>query len=216
MMAGNSRLTTSPKKVKNINLYAFSGRTGAEEVWGLDVARFGNCRTALAKRRGNHLIEPVKSWAKRDLMQVSGLIMDEYTRARKRPDIILVDSIGLGAGVVDRLKEMGLPVRGINVGETPSGKDRFNRLRDELWWRCREWFESRDCRIPDDEKLIGQLTGLQYSFTSTEKIQVESKNSLLQRGKESPDEADAFVLTHAPFRAKRQFRPLVYDNRGVR
>src|SRR5262245_8059132 len=31
--------------------------------------------------------------------------------------LILIDAIGLGAGVYDRCKELGLPVRAINVGE---------------------------------------------------------------------------------------------------
>ena len=167
-------------------------------VWGLDVARFGNCRTALAKRKGNTLLEPVKSWHKRDLMEVSGLILAEYedTLPENLPVEILVDAIGLGAGVVDRLKELGLPVRGINVGETPTVKN-YNRLRDELWWRCREWFESREVKIPDDDKLISQLTNIKYKYTSVGKIQIEGKTDLQGRGLESPDEADAFVLTMA-------------------
>jgi len=168
-------------------------------VWGLDVARFGNCRTALAKRRGNVLLEPIKSWRKRDLMEVSGLVLAEYedTPSDERPVEILIDSVGLGAGVVDRCRELGLPVRGINVGETPSGRQRFNRLRDELWWKTREWFEARDCKIPNDETLIGQLTTLKYKFSSTAKIVVERKEDLQSRGVESPDEADSFVLTMA-------------------
>ena len=107
-----------------------------------------------------------------------------------------MDAIGLGAGVVDRLKELGLPVRGINVGETPTVKN-YNRLRDELWWRCREWFESREVKIPDDDKLISQLTNIKYKYTSVGKIQIEGKTDLQGRGLESPDEADAFVLTMA-------------------
>jgi hypothetical protein len=168
-------------------------------VWGLDVARFGNCRTALAKRRSNHLMEPIKSWHKRDLMEVAGLIMAEYedTNSDERPAEILVDSVGLGAGVVDRMKELNLPVRGVNVGESPSGKDKFNRLRDELWWKAREWFDSREVKIPEDERLIAQLSTLKYRFTSTGKIVVEGKEDLMKRGVESPDEADAFVLTMA-------------------
>lgn len=168
-------------------------------VWGLDVARFGNCRTALAKRRGNVMMEPIKSWHKRDLMEVAGIVLNEYEECHsdERPVEILVDSVGLGAGVVDRMRELNLPVRGINVGEMPSGKGKYNRLRDELWWRTREWFDSREVKIPEDERLIAQLSTLKYKFTSTGKIQVEGKEELMKRGVESPDEADAFVLTMA-------------------
>lgn len=173
--------------------------TSIMPVWGLDVARFGNCRTALAKRQSNRLLEPVKSWAKRDLMEVAGLVLQEYenTPSNLMPAEILVDAIGLGAGVVDRLKELGLPVRGINVGESPSGKDRYMRLRDELWWLGREWFESRTCQIPEDETLISQLCTLRYAISSSGKIQIERKEQLMERGVQSPDEADAFILTFA-------------------
>jgi hypothetical protein len=168
-------------------------------VWGLDVARFGNCRTALAKRRANLLMEPVKAWFQRDLMEVAGLVLNEYeeTPTNELPAEILVDAIGIGAGVVDRLRELGLPVRGINVAESPSARGQHNRLRDELWWRAREWFEARECKIPDDDKLVSELTSVTYKFSSSGKIQVERKDEMLARGMQSPDEADAFVLTFA-------------------
>jgi len=99
--------------------------------------------------------------------------------------------------VLDRLRELGLPARGVNVGETPSGKDRFSRLRDELWWRAREWFEGRDVRIVEDDELIAQLTDVRYKFSSNGKINIERKEEMMDRGVASPDIADAFVLTMA-------------------
>lgn len=173
--------------------------TSMMPVWGLDVARFGSCKTALAKRQANRLVEPVKSWYKRDLMDIAGRVLDEYenTSSDLMPAEIIVDSIGIGAGVLDRLYELGLPVRGVNVGETPSGKDRFTRLRDELWWRAREWFEGRDVTIPEDDELIAQLTDVRYRFGSNGKIQIERKEEMMDRGVASPDIADAFVLTMA-------------------
>ena len=111
-------------------------------VWGVDVARFGDDRTAVAKRQANTLLEPVKSWASIDLMATVGKIKAEYdsTPSIQKPSEILIDIIGLGAGVYDRCKELGLPVRGVNVGEAASARDNCARLRDELWFRGREWF----------------------------------------------------------------------------
>lgn len=172
-------------------------------VWGLDVARFGNCRTALCKRRSTVVLEQ-KYWAKRDTMEVAGLIVAEYedTKSDERPAQILVDSIGIGAGVVDRLSELGLPVTGINVGEQPAGRQRFINLRAELYWRAREWFEDRNCSLAacksdEREELAGELSIVKYKFTSTGKIQIESKEQMMERGVESPDLADSFVLTFA-------------------
>ena len=187
-----------------------------KRAWGLDVARFGDAKTALAKRWNNILEEPVKSWHNKDTMQVSGLLLQEYEAAKVKPDDIFIDVIGIGAGVVDRCKEMGLPVRGINVAERPSVNERYMRYRDELWFKGREWFESRSCCIPDDNELIGELTTVLYEITSTGRLQVISKEMMRRRGKPSPDLADAFLLTFAASRyAQKKWKPLEYDNRGI-
>ena len=75
-----------------------------------------------------------------------------------KPFEILIDAIGLGAGVYDRCRELGLPVRAINVGEAPATRDNCMRLRDELWFKGREWFQERACSMPKDDALIAELT----------------------------------------------------------
>lgn len=168
-------------------------------VWGVDVARFGDDRTTLAKRQNNTLLEPIKFWRGKDSMQVAGIIVNEWreTIEPMRPSEILVDVIGIGAGVVDRLYELGLPVRGINVGESASSKEQFVRLRDELWWKGRKFFEAKDCKIPNDDALISELCAPTYKFMSTGKVIVESKDEMKKRISRSPDLADAFLLTLA-------------------
>jgi hypothetical protein len=189
----------------------------------LDVARFGDDRTALAKRASNHLLEPIKWWRGKDNMQVCGLIVDEYNKCKVKPHSIFIDSIGNGSGVCDRLAELGLPVTGINVAETPSFGDRFLRLRDELWWNGREWFRQMNVKIPDDGGLIAELTLPTYTMSSGGKIKVESKDEVKKRtaktassmGK-SPDLADAFLLTlcHGSL-VTRKNKKLVYPSLGI-
>jgi hypothetical protein len=168
-------------------------------VWGLDVARFGDDRTALAKRRGNVLLEPIKSWRNKDTMQVAGLVLAEYrgTLDEDKPSEILVDNIGLGAGVEDRLRELGLPVRGVNVGESASSDDTYLRLRDELWFRLRDWFSARDCKVPNSPELLAELVSVKYDFTSVGKAFVDSKSDMKKELGYSPDLADSLVLTMA-------------------
>jgi phage terminase large subunit len=168
-------------------------------VWGLDVARFGDDTTALAKRRGNALREPVKEWRKLDLMQTVGIVAKEYneTPIDERPAAINVDVIGLGGGVVDRGREIGLPMRGINVGESPASDGIYMRLRDELWFKGRQWFVDLACRIPKDDGLIAELVSPKYKYESSGKIKVESKDDMKKRGVKSPNKADAFLLTFA-------------------
>jgi len=168
-------------------------------VWGLDVARFGTDKSALCKRKGNVVTEPIKSWRNKDLMEMCGIILNEYetTTWSDRPVEILIDSIGLGAGVVDRLTELDLPVRGINVAESASMGERYGRLRDELWFLGKEWFEARDCTIPEQEELIDDLSKPRFTFLSNGKLKVEGKDEMKRRGLNSPDLADAFCLTFA-------------------
>jgi len=166
-------------------------------IWGLDPARFGGDRTALAKRQGNVLVEPIKAWQGKDLMETVGLVLAEYEACSfmDRPSEICVDSIGIGAGVVDRLRELGLPTRGVNVAESPSLGNRYQRLRDELWFKTREWFEARDCKIPDQDELISELSSLRFKILSSGKFKAEGKDEMKKRGLRSPDLADALVLT---------------------
>jgi hypothetical protein len=168
-------------------------------VWGVDVARFGDDRSALVKRQGVVMTEKAKVWRNRDTMQTAGIVAKEYfeTPEGKRPLTINIDVIGIGAGVVDRLREIGLPAFGVNVGETPEDGTRFMRRRDELWWKVRDWFNSRAVRIPQDDLLMSDLVGPTYKVASTGKIQIESKDDMKKRGVNSPDVADALCLTFA-------------------
>ena len=168
-------------------------------LWGVDVAMFGDDASTLCKRRGNVVTEKVKTWRNKDPMQLSGLIKQEWddTPVRERPSRILVDTIGIGAGVVYRLQEMELPARGVNVAEAPAIRERYMRLRDDLWFRARDWLLSRDCKLPDDPDLIAELVGPRYKVESSGKVKVESKQDMKKRGLHSPDRADALCLTFA-------------------
>ena len=189
-------------------------------VWGVDVARYGSDRSALAKRRGQELLEPIKTYSGKDIMEMAGIILTEYEAVRysDRPQAIYIDAIGIGAGLADRLKELDLPAVSISVSESASLKDKFGRLRDELFWNAREWFEGRDVKIPQDDALIQELTSIRYKYLSTGKLKIESKDEMKRRGQRSPDVADSFVLTFADqgalasgsygrWNARKVFRP---------
>ena len=198
--------------------------TNVLPVWGIDIARMGSDRCALCKRKGNVITEPIKFWSGKDLMETVGIIVAEFesTPYKERPSEILIDSIGLGAGVVDRLVEIDLPARGINVAESSSMSDRYMRLRDELWFKCREWFEQKDVLMPDQDELVNELTAVQYEILSSGKFKVESKEQMKKRGYRSPDIADALMLTFAGLAVRASGsgsgykfnQPLDYGNSG--
>jgi hypothetical protein len=110
---------------------------------------------------------------------------------------IIVDVIGIGSGVVDRLLEFDLPIIGLNVAESASVEELYMRSRDELWFRARKWLEKKACRLVEDKILVSELILPKYTFTSTGKIKVESKDEMRKRSPRSPDVADAFCLTFA-------------------
>lgn len=163
-------------------------------VYGVDVARFGDDRTVICKRQGN-VVLGFKHWSGEDLMSTAGKIFHEASL--DKPEEIMVDSIGLGGGVADRLRELGLNVRDVNVSESSSLNQQAARLRDELWLACKDWLDTRAVKLPKDDELRQELTGPTYSFTSNGRIKVEGKSEMKRRGMRSPDIADAMCLTFA-------------------
>ena len=172
---------------------------------GVDIARRGSDSSAICVRQNNHILAGgIMTRKGLDLMQVTGWIRDEIENVKKsgmEVAEVLIDSIGLGAGVVDRLVEEGIDVRGVNVGESPSIEGEYMNLRAELWWKCREWFAKRDVVIPRDERLVEELASVRRLWPSNGKLQVEPKDQTRQRlGRNaSPDAADALILTFASF-----------------
>ena len=163
-------------------------------IWGLDPARFGSDETVLACRQGR-VVKWIKGVRGFDTMQVVGWAISQHRGNRDFPDMICVDSIGLGAGVADRLRELKYPVRDINVSESPSSKGRYPKLRDELWGNFRDWLETLVVQVPDDEELIAQASTIKYKFDSLGRTVIEKKDELKARGLTSPDRADAVCMT---------------------
>lgn len=178
-------------------------------IWALDVARFGDDSNCLLKRSRLHVDPDIQAWRGVDLMATAGRVKAEWdaTLPRERPGEILIDEIGLGSGVVDRLRELELPVRGINVSESASDKTKYLNLRAELWFEAREWLAKKNRKLPlcdshcprdcIHERLAQELVGPRYDFLSEGKVKVESKKEMKKRGLPSPDVADAFVLSFA-------------------
>lgn len=169
-------------------------------VYGLDVARFGDDRSVLCKRRGNVVLE-FKVWQGLDLMQLTGAIVNEAKI--DAPQEICVDSIGLGSGVADRLREVGpqlklaFAVRDVNVSEASAMNQQAAKLRDELWLSVKEWLNARACKLPKMDDLRQELVAPTYAFTSNGKIKVEGKQEMKRRGMRSPDLADSLCITFA-------------------
>ena len=133
-------------------------------VMGLDVARFGDSSTVSVVRRGTQVLD-LTAFPKADLMQTVGRALD----IARRHDVktIYVDEVGMGAGVLDRMKEIDdIEAVGVNVGNKAKKTERFANLRAQMLDGLRKRFADNDISIPDDAELISQLASLTYTFTS--------------------------------------------------
>jgi phage terminase large subunit len=183
-------------------------------VWGLDPGRFGDDPSALVVRQGNILLSHyTREWHGLDGTQLAGRVIALYneTPAHEKPREIVVDEIGIGTSVFDQLRLPGSPVReitrGCNVAEAAAISETEYRLRDELWFRGRAWFEQLNCRIEPTphhpeitkliEKMVGELTAATYDYTILGKRLVISKKDMRKAGIPSPNLADAFLLSLA-------------------
>ncbi|MCH7740418.1 MAG: hypothetical protein IIC93_09760, partial [Chloroflexi bacterium] len=162
---------------------------------GVDVARFGSDRTVICVRKGPRVLS-LSSYQRQDTMATAGAVARAI--ADHEPGVVRIDEIGIGAGVVDRLREQGFKnVEGANVAVRASNREQFLNARAEIFDGLRVRFESGRISIPEDRELIGQLAALRYSFTSSGQMKLEGKDELRRRGLPSPDRADALALAFA-------------------
>ncbi|WP_298069435.1 terminase [uncultured Mailhella sp.] len=160
-------------------------------VMGVDVARFGSDSTVITFRRGL-LCEPQIVLRDMDTMRVAGLVAQHYTE--RHAQAVFVDGVGVGAGVVDRLRQLGIPVVDAQAGARALDPAKYANRRAEMWGEMRDWL-SLAFLPPGDRDLKQDLTGVEYGFTSSGALQLEKKEDMKKRGLASPDRADSLALT---------------------
>jgi len=151
-------------------------------------------RTAICFRRGRTVFR-MEYHQGLDTMQIAGLL-SQYNTEHK-PDGLIIDKGGLGAGVYDRLNELNVPVIGINSAQRATDSERYDNIRAEMWWLMSEWFADKPCRIPNNAALISDLTAPQPKVSSNGRKLLEKKEHMKARQVRSPDGADAMALTFA-------------------
>lgn len=165
-------------------------------VLGVDPARFGDDRTAIIRRQGR-VSYGIESHIKKDTMEVTGIVAKIIDK--EQPFKVFVDVGGLGAGIVDRLNELGFRdiVVPVNAGGKPLDAERYKNKRAEMWGNVKEYLENEPCQIPDSNELHADLCGVKYKFNSSSQLVMEPKEDMKKRGIRSSDCADALCLTFA-------------------
>lgn len=177
-------------------------------VIGIDPARMGDDRTAIIRRRGRRAYN-LETHYNMDTMALTGII--RRIIEKENPSRVCIDSIGIGAGVVDRLHELGYDiVEGVNVARRAEEPAKYKNTRAELWDRMRDWItQDMPVEIPDSDELQTDMTNLGYKYDSSgDRLQIESKEDAKKRGLLSPDTSDALMLTFygGEFVSDRGFR----------
>lgn len=177
-------------------------------VIGLDPARFGDDDSAMARRRGRKVIGTERR-PKLSTMEVAGWAKQVIDT--EKPARMFIDVGGLGAGIYDRLVEMGYGelVRAVNFGSAPLEPPKLDEQgreigggpanrRAEMWMASRDWLgQEGGADIPDKDSLQGDACGPAYRYDSNSRVLIERKEDMRRRGVKSPDEWDAVVLTFA-------------------
>jgi len=167
-------------------------------ILGVDVARFGDDASVIFFRKGRD----ARTWPPIilrgvDTMTLAGRVADAYSQ--HDADAVFVDGGGVGGGVVDRLRQLGVPVIDVQFGSKSDrlGLDeaRYANKRSEIWGSLREWLKVG--ALPPNDELREELIGPTYGFNARDEIQLERKEDMKRRGIASPDIADALALTFA-------------------
>ena len=164
-------------------------------VLGIDVARFGSDNSVFTVRHGNAVVRPQEIIHGMDTMQVAKHGRD--MAAEDMSESVNVDVIGIGAGVVDALNDMGVQgVNGVNVAEQAWDSEKFANRKAELYWGLRDRFLNNDICIPDDQDLKRELM-VTFDYSITGKITIQSKDKVKESLGRSPDRAESLMLAFA-------------------
>jgi hypothetical protein len=163
-------------------------------IMGVDVARFGDDDTIITHRKGLACYPQIKLHGL-NTMEVASAVASHYWRIK--PDAIIVDAGAMGAGVIDRLRQMGMPnVMEVNFGGAAIDSTRYANIRAEMYFKILAWLKSGGC-IPNDTDLKSELTVTEYKYTQAGKIILQPKEQIKELTGRSPDRADSLALTFA-------------------
>lgn len=175
----------------------------APKILGVDVARYGDDQSVIIKRQGLAAYD-LEKYREIDTMRLSNrvaTIINEWN-----PDAVFIDGVGVGAGVVDRLRELKYRyIIDVNGGNAPSDPDLYFNLRSEMWGKMKDWLILGGL-IPNDQELTDDLVGPEYGYNPKGQIQLETKKDMKLRDLPSPDSGDALGFTFASPVNKRDDR----------
>lgn len=167
----------------------------AQGRYGVDIARYGTDKSVMYRNRGG-VIRKVAEWAKTDTMESAGKVAAELNRFAGKRIPANIDVIGVGSGVFDRLRELRYNVGAYQGSQRALNPEKFYNRRSEVWWTFKIMMEDNLIDLdPADEALAAQLGSVKWTTNSAGRIQIETKEDLIERIGVSPNNADAAVMS---------------------
>lgn len=192
--ASNQLIPSDVVEAASKRIWTTDTYSSAPIIMGVDVARFGDDDSVIIIRQG---LQVCALWRFHglDTMSLADVVANKIKQCK--PAKVFIDVSGVGAGVVDRLRQLGFDVTGVEFGSRAGQTEKYANKRAEMWGNMRDWLAIDMGAILDDDKLKYELTAPEYTYSRNSQLLLEKKEDMKKRGLPSPDAADALALTFA-------------------
>lgn len=203
------------KYIENAKLKAPIQKAFPGEMYlGVDVARFGDDKTEFALIENNTLLE-IEEYEKKDITEVSELLLSKIARSNLKPENVAIDTVGLGAGVYDILRSRGIRPTEIISGARPveikGDAFSYRNLRSQMLWHYRERLRKCEAKIAiEDDQFEEEAISVRYEISNERVIAVESKEEIKRRLGRSTNRLDAVVYADFAGQLRSRSIPHLY------
>ena len=161
---------------------------------GVDVARFGGDRSCIVQRQGLAVLPPLP-FTGLDTMTLAGVVISHIERWK--PDAVFIDSGAMGAGVIDRIRQLGYPCIDVTFGSKAIDDKRYFNKRTEMYFKVAQYLKKDGGSLPDNASLREELCNIYYGYDNKGRLKLKSKDEIKEIIGRSPDMGDALALTFA-------------------
>lgn len=172
--------------------------TGEVEV-AADIARYGGDLTVFVAKQGP-VAFAAEEYSQQDTMTTVGRLV-QFVR-KYGATVLKIDAVGIGAGVVDRCREVlsNMRVIEMNGGAKPIDGANYADAATEWWHHLAKQLQAGNIGGPvfANKKVIRELTSRRYKYQSDGRMKLESKEEMRRKGLKSPDWGDAIAMAFAP------------------
>ncbi|CAM4032436.1 terminase family protein [Campylobacter armoricus] len=188
----NNELFSLNEIEASMNLCSFDmQKMQGDNIWGLDVARYGDDKSVLAKRKG-FVVDEIKKYSGLSTTALANVILAEFNQDNQKPQGIFIDTCGLGVGVYDVLHSYGLPVFEANSTNSATSNEYLNK-RAQMYFTFAK--NLKHMQIIKDDELKKDLRMIEYEYNDKGLLKIISKEQIKKNYGKSPDVSDAVALT---------------------